>query len=103
MGNEYEQRLAELEKQMAVLEHEVSDIKANQIERMVQMDALLSKCAGAIWGANGETGLRVEVDRLKQLDLGTRFSRMELKLAQWGGAIGIATITVPILVKIFWP
>ena len=110
MGDEQEQKVAELEKAVAILKHEVSDIKANQLERLAQMDVLLHRCAGAIWGENGQSGVLIKVDRIEQLDIAGEFRAIRnnqqithLKLATWGGAIGLATISMPILIKLFWP
>lgn len=110
MGNEHEQRIADLEKQMAILEHELSDIKENQTVQINQLANLVTRCTSAIWGHNGEAGLAMEVDRIKQLAIDEQLAAIRItqsehaiKMARWAGGLAFAVFLAPILVKILWP
>lgn len=103
-------RIVELEKQLALMKHEMTDLKQNQNVVLEQQATLIARCTYAIWGHNGEAGLEKEVDRLMQLDIATQLEGIKnqltsqaLKIARWGGAIGLAAFLAPFIVKLIWP
>lgn len=117
MGNEHSgqfchngDRIVELEKQIALMRHEMTDLKQNQNVVLEQQATLIARCTYAIWGHNGDAGLEKDVDRLKQLDIAVQLDELKvqitqqaIKIARWGGAIGLAAFLAPFIVKLIWP
>ena len=97
------QRFAELEKQMAVLEHEISDLKQHQNVVIEQQGTLIARCTYALWGHNGEAGVVLEVDRLKHVNIPDRLKSLETTINRWLGGMSFAMVAIPLLIKIFWP
>jgi hypothetical protein len=97
------ERIAELEKQVALLDHELSDIRQNQNIVLEQQATLIARITYTVWGHNGETGLAMDVDRLKQVNIADRLKSLESTINRWAGALSLATIAVPLLIKFLWP
>lgn len=106
MANEYEyccEQLAKLTARVEVLDHQLSDIKDHQKMVLEDLSRLVTRHDYILIGHNGEAGMVMEVDRLKQVNVSDRLKSLELTITRWGGAIGVATIVFPILIKLLWP
>ncbi len=95
---------------MQLLEQQVQHSKDMHQLLLDDMSRLLTRHDHMLVGYDGNTGLVAEINQIKQDRVGERIKALEvtnksleLTIARWGGAISIATVTIPVLLKVFWP
>ena len=97
------EQLVKLISRVDVLDHQLADIKDHQKMVLEDLSRLVTRHDYLLIGHDGQTGLAMEVDRLKQVNVSDRLKSLEITITRWGGAIGLATIVFPVLIKLLWP
>lgn len=103
MSDEVEKRLVDIESKIQLLEQNIEHGKDMNRLLIDEMSRLLTRHDHILIGSNGDTGLVGDVKSLRDSRIGERLRSLETTVIRWGGAIGLATILFPLLVKILWP